>query len=1093
MEVNLVKRSVLVLFVTAMAVSAANLLPAEKIDTSKLEALKPRSIGPAAMSGRVTAVTTAPDNDEVIYAGSASGGLWRSNDGGVTWSPIFDDQGSSSIGAVAVDPLNPDVIWVGTGEGNPRNSQSVGDGIYKSIDAGRTWKRLGLEQSEHIHRILVHPHNPDVVYVAALGPTWSDGEQRGVFKTVNGGQSWEKVLYVDERTGAADLVMDPVNPDKLIAAMWEHRRTPAYFTSGGPGSGLHITYDGGGEWKRLSADDGLPDGDLGRIGLAIAAGKPAVVYALVEAKKNGLYRSEDGGHNWQLRGDEEIGNRPFYYSDLRVDPKNENRVFSVHSLVSVSEDGGKSFEILIPFSKIHPDHHAFWIDPDNPDYMIDGNDGGMAISRDGGKNWRFVENLPVGQFYHVSVDSDIPYNVYGGLQDNGSFMGPSQVWEGGIGDSSILNSHWQMVSFGDGFDVVPDPLDNRYGYSMSQEGYLYRFDKLTRTTRLVRPPEPENGERLRFNWNAGIAADHFEKGTIYYGSQYVHKTSDQGETWQIISPDLTTDDPERQKQLESGGLTYDVTGAENNTTIVAIAPSPVKAGVIWVGTDDGNVQITQDGGENWSNVVVNIPDVPEGTWVPHIEASKFNAGEAFVVFDDHRRGNWTPYAYRTRDYGMTWTSLVTDDIRGFVYVIEQDPVAPDLLFLGTEFHLYVSIDGGGSWTQWDQGYPTVPTRDLAVHPRDPDLVIGTFGRAIWIMDDITPLRLLAQEGPELLNQPLRLFQPAAAYQARYGNSAGELIPGDAAFRGENRKRGALLTYLVTPPEEEPEADESSGENEAEQEQTASEAPRSSESGERDEPEAESPEEKSEKPEVKIEILRGDEVIRTLKGPAKSGLNRLAWGLDRKGVRFPSREKPAPDAPEPGGIPVVPGEYTVRVSFQDHQDTQTVTVLWDPRLEIAPQALEARVEFFDEFKHAVEKATELADRLRSTREKMNRVDDLLKETEEDETEEDQPSEERRALQEAAKAARERLTKLEEMIFSKEVQGIRQDPEVLTSYLFNAARYVRSSWERPSDTERRAFEDYQEKLVQVTSAFDAFFDTEWEAYRQAVQTADLSILE
>ncbi len=1086
------KRSapIIVLLVGLVTLGWGPLL-ANEFDTSKLKALKPRSIGPAAMSGRVTAIAVAPHSRDVIYVGSASGGLWRSTDGGTTWKPILDDQGASSIGAVAIDPLNPDVIWVGTGEGNPRNSQNIGDGIYKSIDGGRSWKHLGLRQSEHIHRILIHPHRTEVVYVASLGPTWGDGEERGVFKTTDGGQTWEKVLYVDQRTGAADLVMDPLNPDKLIAALWEHRRTPAYFTSGGPGSGIYLTYDGGKEWKKRTAEDGLPKGNLGRIGLAIAHNRPEIVYALVEAKKNALYRSEDGGQKWAKVNDkDEVGNRPFYYSDLRVDPQNENRVISIHSLVSISEDGGKSFKVLIPFSKIHPDHHAFWIDPQNPRFMIDGNDGGLAISRDGGKNWRFVENLPLGQFYHISVDDAVPFNIYGGLQDNGSFMGPSQVWESGVGgNGGILNSHWQMVSFGDGFDVVPDPSDDRYGYSMSQGGYLYRFDKLTRTSRLVRPPEPEDGIRLRFNWNAGIAADPFEKGTIYYGSQFVHRSADQGRSWQIISPDLTSNDPERQKQLDSGGLTYDVTGAENNTTIVAIAPSPVQQGVIWVGTDDGNVQVTRDGGRNWTNVAGNIRGVPAGTWVPHIEASKFEAGEAFAVFDDHRRGNFTPYAYRTSDFGKTWTSLVSDQIRGHAYVIEQDPVAANLLFLGTEFHLYMSLDGGRSWTKWDQGYPTVPTMDLVIHPRDPDLVIGTFGRAIWIIDDITPLRVMAQQGTEVLQAPLRLFQPVPAYQAVYGSSSGELIPGDAAFRGENRPQGVLLTYVVTPPEGEEKAEEP----EEAEEVAAAEA--EGESGEEpEEPADTTPQPK--KPEVKIEILQGDQVIRTLKGPAETGLNRVNWELDRKRPRFPSRSKPQPDAPEPGGVPVLPGEYTARVTFGEHQETRQVTVLWDPRLETPRTDLEARNQFFDEFIAEVEKATELADRLREAKEKMDRVDSLMKDRPKGEKAEaaggEETSEEStQALQDAAKAARESLKQLDEKMFSKEVQGIRRDPETLRSYLFNASGYAQSSWDAPSPSERKAVRDFEAKLRDLQQAVDAFFEKEWEAYRQAVQAAELKV--
>ncbi|MDX1546370.1 MAG: glycosyl hydrolase, partial [Rhodothermales bacterium] len=679
---------------------------AQQLDTTKLAALQARAIGPAGMSGRVTTVDVVRHDPDVIYAGTASGGLWKSESGGIGWVPIFDDQPVASIGAVAIDPTNPDVIWVGTGEGNPRNSQTNGNGVYKSLDGGATWAHLGLEDSRNIHRILVNPQNPDVVYVGAQGPAWGETDERGVFKTTDGGATWEKILYLNERTGIADLVMDPQNPNKLIAAMWEFRRWPWFFKSGGEGSGLYVTFDGGQTWTERTSDDGLPAGELGRMGLAIAPSRPNVVYAFVEAEKdNALYRSTDGGRTWaKTRGPGPVGNRPFYYADIYVDPVNENRVYSIHSTVTLSEDGGDTFKPFVGW-EVHPDHHAWYIHPDDPDFIIDGNDGGLAISRDRGETWRFVENLPLAQFYHVSVDMEVPYNVYGGLQDNGSWKGPSQVWRAG----GIRNAYWQEVAFGDGFDVVSVPGDPRYLYAMSQGGNLRRVDVMTGEQKNIKPIHPD-GEFLRFNWNAAIAQDPFDPNTIYYGSQHVHKSTDRGDTWTLISPDLTTDDPEKQKQIDSGGLTYDVTQAENFTTIVAIAPSPLERGVIWVGTDDGNVQLTRDGGQTWTNTVGAIRGVPEGTWVPQIRPSKHNPAEAFVVFDNHRRNDWTPYVYRTADYGRSWTRLAGEgDVWGYALAIDQDPVAPDLLVLGTEFGLYVSIDGGEAWTKWTHGFPTVST------------------------------------------------------------------------------------------------------------------------------------------------------------------------------------------------------------------------------------------------------------------------------------------------------------------------------------------------------------------------------------------------
>ena len=512
--------------------------------------MTPRNIGPGGMSGRVTAIDVVISNPDIIYAGTASGGLWKSVSGGITWEPIFDNEVTASIGAVAIQQSNPDVIWVGTGEGNPRNSLNGGYGIYKSLDGGKTWSSMGLEQTRHIHRVIIDPTNPNTVYVGAIGSPWGTHKERGVFKTTDGGETWNKVLYANTKTGVADLVMDPKNPNKLIAALWEHKRDPWFFNSGGVGSGIYITYDGGKNWKKITSKDGLPDGDLGRIGLAIAHNKTNIVYALVEAKKNGLYKSLDGGLKWIKVNENmnEIGNRPFYYADLYVDPQNENRLYSIFTYVNVSEDGGNNFKQLMPAygvsNGVHPDHHAWWIHPKNGDFMIDGNDGGLNITKDGGTSWRFIGNLPVAQFYHISVDNEIPYNVYGGMQDNGSWRGPSYVWR----DQGIRNSYWQEISFGDGFDVVPDRDNSRFGWSMSQQGYVSRYDWKTGNNYTVRPTHPNPDIALRFNWNAAINIDPKDNSTLYFGSQFVHKSTDKGETWNIISPDFTTNDPEKLKQ-----------------------------------------------------------------------------------------------------------------------------------------------------------------------------------------------------------------------------------------------------------------------------------------------------------------------------------------------------------------------------------------------------------------------------------------------------------------------------------------------------------------------------------------------------------------
>ena len=606
-------------------------LAAQNFSTELLKDMKPRSIGPGGMSGRVTSIDVVHDNTDIMYVGTASGGLWKSESGGVKWEPIFENEATASIGAVAIQQSNPSVIWAGTGEGNPRNSLNGGYGIYRSLDGGHSWDLMGLEKTRHIHRILIDPTNPNIVYVGAIGSPWGAHKERGVFKTVDGGKTWSKVLFSNNNTGVGDMVMDPTNPNKLIVALWEHKREPWFFNSGGEGSGIFITHDAGKTWEKRTEKDGLPEGELGRIGLAIAKNKPTIVYALIEAKKNALYKSTDGGFSFNKVNDkDDIGNRPFYYSDIFVDPQNENRIYSVFTYVNVSEDGGKNFKQLMPAygvdNGVHPDHHAWWIHPSNGNFMIDGNDGGMNITRDGGKTWRFIGNLPVAQFYHIAVDNELPYNVYGGMQDNGSWRGPAYVWR----SQGIRNDYWQEISFGDGFDVLPDPDNSRYGWSMSQQGYVNRYDWKTGNNYTVRPIHPDPNIKLRFNWNAAIHIDPFDNNTIYFGSQFVHKSTDKGLTWKLISGDLTTNDPEKQKQNESGGITMDATGAENHTTILVIEPSPMEQNMLWVGTDDGKVHYTQNSGTSWIEVTKNIPKLPKGSWISQIKASNKQRGEALL-------------------------------------------------------------------------------------------------------------------------------------------------------------------------------------------------------------------------------------------------------------------------------------------------------------------------------------------------------------------------------------------------------------------------------------------------------------------------------
>ena len=1023
-------------------------LSAQQLDMSLFEAMKPRSIGPAGMSGRVTAIDAVHADPQVIYAGTASGGLWKSTSGGIDWKPIFDEQPTHSIGAVAIYQKTPDVVWVGAGEGNPRNSQSAGNGVYRSVDGGASWTHLGLEQSRNIHRIIVHPDNPDVALIGVQGPAWGESEERGVFRTTDGGKTFEKVLYVNPKTGIGDMVADPSNPNHILAGMWEFRRWPWFFKSGGEGSGLYESWDGGQTWERVGEDRGMPAGELGRMGLAFAHNEPEVVYALVEAKKNALYRSDDGGANWRkINDDENVNGRPFYYAEIHTDPENENRLYKIETYIHVSEDGGRSFRQWQPGYQdngVHPDHHAFWVSTADPDFIIEGNDGGMSITRDKGRTWRFVENLPVAQFYHINVDNAFPYNVMGGMQDNGSWVGPAYVFKAG----GIRNHLWQEVAFGDGFDVSPDPEDARYGYAMSQGGSLSRFDKETGNSSFIQPLHPDPDVFLRYNWNAAFAQDPFDPATIYYGSQYLHRSTNKGQSWEVISPDLTTNDPEKQQQMESGGLTYDVTQAENHTTITAIAVSPVEKGILWAGTDDGNVQLSLDGGQTWTEVGSRIRDLPEGNWVTQIRASTYNAAEAVVVFDDHRRNNWEPYVFRTQDGGRSWKRMVNrNDVFGFALSFLQDPVEPRLMFVGTEFGLYVSIDEGSTWTKWTAGYPTASTIDLAIQEREVDLVIGTFGRSAWVLDDIRPLRELAARGASLLDAPVQAYPAPTAYMASNIQAAGTRFKADAIYAGENRTGGARLTYSVNP-----------------------DAFRSADGKE----DAKAPEE------VTIRILQGNEAIRTFDGPAKKGMNRTTWNMRRKGVRGPSRTAPRRNDSEPSGPEVLPGTYDVEVIYGADTTRTSVTVELDPRTHADVAVLEARHALYRDYEKMQETAAAMMDRVREAKDIVSRVTDAL-EGREDSTAAD--------LRKQGKALAESLNGFQDRYFGETgKQGIYRQVDTVSNKVSGAGRYLFASDRAPNTPEDWSMAAGQQALDVMLADVNAFLSGDWQTWVAAVRASD-----
>jgi photosystem II stability/assembly factor-like uncharacterized protein len=1063
---------------------------AQKLDMDKLKGMKPRNIGPGVMSGRITAIDVVVTDPSVIYAGSASGGVWKSTSGGINWEPIFDKENVLSIGAIAIQQSNPSVIWVGTGEGNPRNSLNGGYGLYKSYDGGATWKLMGLEKTRHIHRIVIDPTNPNVVYVGAIGSPWGDHPERGVYKTTDGGDTWTRVLYVNEKTGCADLVMDPTNPNKLIASMWEHRRKPWTFNSGGPGSGIHVTLDGGRTWKKLTSKEGLPEGDLGRVGFAIARSKPDVIYALVEAKKNGLYRSTDGGKKWTMVNDKmsEIGDRPFYYCEIYADPKNENRLYTIFSRVNVSEDGGKSFRELLPYSGVHPDHHAWWIHPEDPSYIVEGNDGGLNITRDMGKNWSFVENIPVGQFYHINVDMAHPYNVYGGLQDNGSWIGPAYVWK----DDGIRNSYWQMVVFGDGFDVSADPDDNRYGYAMAQQGFLQRYDKETGYTKMIRPTHADSKVKLRYNWNSAFAQDPFENSTIYYGSQFVHKSTDKGNTWEVISADLTTNDPEKQKQHESGGLTMDATGAENHCTILVIEPSKKEKGVMWVGTDDGNVQLSRDGGKTWSNVTPKIAGLPKSAWIPQIKASTFNGGEALVVINNYRQFDYKPYLLRTRDYGKTWESLVTAAQLGdnnYVLSVIQDVVEPKLIFLGTENGLWVTLDDAKTWNRWTAEFPAgVPTMDLVIHPREHDLVIGTFGRGIYVLDDIRPLREMVKEGTQIQNKKLHLFDPPDAYLATIHNAAGNLFPGNGMFIGPNRPFGAQISYVINAPAPEPKKEETkdakTDDKSVKKEATAKPVAKDTASAKADaKKEAAKPKYDS----LTLEVFNAQGAkIRTIKrkAPEENGVHRTSWSLDEKGARGASREKPRAGAGEPGGVTVLPGTYKLRLTFGDQKDSANIKVLADPRFKVSQEVIEARYKMLTDLQKLTTLAADASARLRESKEVADEYEKKMKDSKKDEY---------KAALEKTKVVKDSIDAIFDFILGKEDkrQGIvRQRDPTPVSYIGTASFYISTSNDPVGATDQRVFKFAEENITKVLNRVNAFYEKTWPDYRSTMEKVVIS---
>ena len=853
--------------------------PEPLLKESIFDGLRWRCIGPSNMGGRIDDFAVVESNPKIIYAGTASGGVWKTTNNGVTWEPIFDDQITSTIGDVTVAPSNPGIIWVGTGEPNNRQSSSWGDGIYKSTDSGRTWKNMGLRDTHHIGRVVIHPTNPDIVYVAALGHLWGPNKERGLFRTMDGGKTWSNTKFIDENTGFVDVVLDHENPNVLYAAAYQRRRRGWGFNGGGPGSGLYKTIDGGETWARLT--NGLPSGNTGRIGIDIYSSSPNVVYAVIEHKQGGVFRSEDKGLTWKKMSN--TNPRPMYYSQIRIDPNNDQRIWVLGASMYVSEDGGKSFSTNY-VGGVHGDHHAMWINPSDSNHMVLGSDGGIYFSYDRGKAWDFVNTLPLGQFYEIGFDMRNPYYVYGGLQDNGSWGAPSST----LNRLGVSNEDWVRIGGGDGFYTQVDPEDNNTIYAESQNGNLFRFDVRTGEDKSIRPEPNDGKERYRFNWNSPILISPHDSKTIYYGGNKLFKSGDRGETWEATI-DLTTQQ-DREKLPLMGVLPDEDTLSRHDGTsyygdITTVSESPLKEGLIYAGTDDGNLQVSLDGGKNWKNVISKVPLMPKYTYVTRVVASRFKEGTAYATFDGHRNNDFKAYVFTTTDYGESWKNISSNLPQGgIVNVIREHHRNPNLLFIGTERGAYFSIDRGKKWMKFKSNFPTVPVDDIAIHPRENDLIFGTHGRSVWILDDITPLEQLAKD---TLASSAYLFDIGKATIFNSYNHKGDL--GHKFFVAQNPPFGATISYYLK-------------------------------------------EEAKEDAKIAIQDSQGQQ-IRELKGQKNAGINRLVWdmryeppealGEDRISRRFRAQ-----------GPFVLPGEYKVTLKTAGQEMTKIVKVEGDPRIDIS---------------------------------------------------------------------------------------------------------------------------------------------------------------
>jgi photosystem II stability/assembly factor-like uncharacterized protein len=1020
-----------------------------------LENMKFRNLGPAVGGGRITSVVGIPGRPNVYYAGAGGGGVFMTQDGGLSWKPIFEKESTASIGAIALAPSNPSLVWVGTGEKNIRNDVITGKGVYFSSDAGANWKFMGLRDAGQISDIVIDPNDPDVVLVAVLGHAWGPNPDRGVFRTSDGGRTWQKVLFIDDTTGASSLIMDPGNPKVLFAGMWRVRRYPWMLEDGGTSGGIFRSLDGGISWKKLT--DGLPEEATGRIGLAAAASNPRHVYALVENKKGVLYDTADLGDHWKMvSNNHSLAARGFYFSELRVAPNDENKVYFLSFNIMLSEDGGKTARATS--ARVHVDHHAMWIDPEDPNRIINGNDGGVYISSDAGRNWRYLDNLPIEQFYSVAEDDETPYNLCGGLQDNNGWCGPSNSLSRG----GITGFDWYTVTGGDGEYVVPARGKGVHLiYTDSQNGSIQRLSNDTGMSSSVRPYLPgvqsmkPSELKYRFNWTSPIAVSSADPNEVYLGGNVLFRSTDGGQHWTPISPDLTRND--KSKQESSGGPIFlDLSGAETFGAILSISISPADPKTIWVGTDDGQAQVTRDGGEHWINATTSMPGLPQWGRIQQIEASPHDANTAYVAVDFHEVDNNKPYAFKTHDGGKTWTSIAQglpqdDPAR----VVREDPNQKGFLMLGTDTGLFYSSDDGTHWTALKSNFPTVPIYDIKFIKKTHDLVVATHGRGLFVLDDIGPLE---EAGAKLAASDFHLFpiQPAVNWHTwnKHGFASGGYV-------APNPLLGAVITYYLP----------------AEIKQS---------------PEHERAGRGRQQSPVKITISDSSgQVIRTMNGPSKYGINRVAWNLRYDG---PKRLNflPPPDRGEEEefffdpstGPNALPGTYRVAVTVNGKTETQPVEVQTDPRFKFDDNALRTQFRLAIELRDEVSALHESLNRLNSLHKQIASLEEMLAG---DEGQEGQVNASYKPVLEEARALDKKITAMQTPLYNSEIQpGASDDIHFLQRFdsrLQGVMRGVMGGFgEAPRDIVVEEAAAVRKELDAQLQQFNAFLNTDVAAFNK-----------